>query len=525
MDRGKFEDQWKEAFSQAEVSPSSDSWINIELELERAEGQRMKRRLLFYKTLAAASVVFAMAIGGGTGLYINQQRSIITSSNNQLLSHNNNTQNETSLQDQSLKTIAPESITTKDETLQQKAETTTSDSAPRERTNSGNVQGKSSTTEIADDQRIAFAEGLQKDQEKAEKKRTGNTSVNVATPTTPVTGKQLPAEHARQFYEDNNLIGYAEIPMSGSASDEEVPLALSLDPKRLPALYQNKNIALQLPKQAEADPVAVMLAQLAAREKEITEEEIEKPSSLKDEKLWTSVGVSAGSFNTIASNVSPTSSNTFIANNASLADSEIKASGVAYAVGVNMGTRIANRWVLQGGVNYLTQSSDYTANAAVRSPDYQTFRPASINELEQLNQDDARIATSEKLVTTAPYNVNNSVRYISLPVQAGYLLVNSKFGVQLNAGISTDLFIQNVKTAEGQSIKNVDQGRGDAPYRPMNFSGLMGTELSYKFNRHYRIAVNPGLRYPFRSIYKSELGLESSPLTFDVGLRFRYIFH
>ncbi|HZI25036.1 MAG TPA: hypothetical protein VFD46_08165, partial [Chryseolinea sp.] len=71
MERRKFEDSFQDAFKNAEVTPSENVWTNIELDLERADGDKMKRRLFFFKTLAAASIVFAMSIAG-VGYYVLQ---------------------------------------------------------------------------------------------------------------------------------------------------------------------------------------------------------------------------------------------------------------------------------------------------------------------------------------------------------------------------------------------------------------------------------------------------------------------
>jgi hypothetical protein len=68
MERRKFEESWKEAFDQAEISPSENVWTNIELDLEKAKARKLKRRLVFYQLLAAASVIFALGIG--LGVYI-----------------------------------------------------------------------------------------------------------------------------------------------------------------------------------------------------------------------------------------------------------------------------------------------------------------------------------------------------------------------------------------------------------------------------------------------------------------------
>jgi hypothetical protein len=271
------------------------------------------------------------------------------------------------------------------------------------------------------------------------------------------------------------------------------------------------------------DPVLQMMARLEQREKEVSEEK-EEPKKPESEKLWTSVGFAAGSFNSVNAGVGSPQPNSALAMNKPGADEEAKAPGVTYSLGVNLGTRISDRWVLQGGVNYLTQSSDYTAHTAVavRSEKTTSFRPQSINELENLDEENSETAT----VSTSPYNVNNNSRYLSIPLQAGYLLINRTFGLQLNAGVATDVFLQNVVTAEGGNLDKTTQRLGeDSPYRSVNLSGLMGTEVSYRFGQHYRIALNPGIRYPFNSIYRSAVNVKATPLTFDIGVRFRYIFH
>ena len=235
----------------------------------------------------------------------------------------------------------------------------------------------------------------------------------------------------------------------------------------------------------------------------------------------------AGSFTNVqaaASNPASGPSPASYSLTAPIVDQETKASGYSYSMGVNVGTRISERWVLQGGVNYLTHASEYTANNVVATSSgyqQQRFRAISTNELINANVDEL----NSKIVYSAPYNVNNSMRYLSIPMQAGYLLVNKTFGLQLNAGVATDLFLQNTIKADSDHLEKTSQSAGsDSPYRAVNLSGLVGTELSYRFSENYRISLNPGVRYPFNTIYKSELGVGSTPLTFDIGLRFRYIF-
>ncbi|MEX2230514.1 MAG: outer membrane beta-barrel protein [Cyclobacteriaceae bacterium] len=496
MEREKFEESLKNAFDKAEISPSDKVWMNIELDLEKAKGGHLKRRLMFYQMLAAASVVFAMAIGG-VGFYniFNQDQ---RSADNAAVNTPATSDGLTSASD---KTTQGNDLAIQEErNSTSRTEGTASPAITPDNTASGNeVQGISGQ------------------------------------------GNSLPRDHSQTPGKNSDASNFSDNPQKDGLEsfadtkpgDRFTELPRAIDDRALSPLYSPKEIKviIQPQKQEEpvVDPVLQMLARLEQREREVQDEkENKKKGKNQNENLWTSVGFAAGSFNTVQSVASSPAPATLYSNMslaAPIVDQETKASGYTYSMGVNVGTKISERWVFQGGVNYLTHASEYTANnvvAATNNFQQQRFRAVSTNDL--MHSDEADL--NNKIVYSAPYNVNNSMRYLSIPMQAGYLLVNKTFGLQLNAGVATDLFLQNTIKADSDQLDKTSQpGGADSPYRSVNLSGLLGTEVSYRFGHHYRVSLNPGIRYPFNTIYKSELGVQSTPLTFDVGLRFRYIFH
>lgn len=481
MEREKFEGTWKKAFDKAEIGPSENVWTNVELEIEKSKGVKLQRKLFFFQLLAAALVVFA--IGLSVGVFVLNQ------------------------------------------TSDQPGQMAAQQLQPRETISPSGEQVEQTLRSSTDEAEINSTKGNNNPIAANLQQRSGNGSADY--------GNTIQTSSAANFVAENP--GVTSLPTD---KKEEFNSAV-LKQRTLPAIVANKKVELNLKKvQEEADPVALMMARLERRELEVKESaEKGRKDRTRNEKLWTALGFAAGTFNAIASNsgVSPAAaSNTPLFNSrantsdlvtkASIANQQAKASGIAYSAGVSVGTKLAKRWVLQGGVNYLTQSSEYTSQTAVSSADFTSFRPASISEFGALAEGDAPAA--DKLVTTVPYNVNNNLRYLSIPLQAGYLVINKQFGLQLNAGIATDLFLQNTVLSNVDNMERSTRQRGDdSPYRSVNLSGIAGTELSYRFGQHYRVAFNPGVRYPLNTIYKTEIGVESAPFTFDVGLRLRYIFN
>jgi hypothetical protein len=513
MEKENFEDSLKHAFDKAEINPSEMVWTNIELDLEKAEGGKMRRSLLFFKMLTAASVVFALGVGSSV-FYLWQQsdQNLISQTNKEVAKNSTDIQPNSSIGNQKTRNTnsTSEAVEATDAHHSDTEISRVEDSALKN-SDDKNISNAHQKNRDGFDHRAGDTESLTNEKEK---RNAGYVFSN-----------QYSLREEAKISEPSVVNNSSYTQTNTQFVDEHATLTRTNG--ALPALVKHQKPGIILPKQNETDPVAQMMARLEKEEQQVKEAAAKKKKNsknAKDEKLWTSVGFAAGSFSAVSSGISSQTSNTILARNSQIADNEADASGTAYSVGVNMGTRISKRWVLQGGVNYMSQSSDYTAQTAVGSADFQSFRPASIEEFNKLNE--AEGANQDKLVATAPYNVNNNVQYLSLPVQAGYMIIDKKFGLQLNAGIATDLFLQNTKSADDQNFDKVTQGRGsDSPYRPLNFAGLAGTELSYKFGSRYRLSLNPGLRYPFRSIYKSEAGVQSTPLIFDVGLRFRYIFH
>lgn len=604
-EKQKFENEWRDAFQDAEVTPSDTLWTNIELELEKAEGGKMRRRLLYYKLTAAASIAFALCIAGAGVYFYNEQKNMMSGAlaidasqllNNKAEQFNQDTERgavntatpatknkdgiSTSQNNRTetngATTIVPiekhAGLSTElKSTAEQITVASVENSTMQKPTNTMRVAEK-----VAQQNTTVHAEGLVAnatvrsavvDTEKQVSPPNNNASVHAVAKydrSSVTTHDRLPNAAvsnsdgihdvntiANNVHSANNTNG-TQLATKTEVNDNSIkdgqslakndgrvvsPHLAAIDKTNLSPLVKTEKVKLVLPEKEAVDPLALMMARLQERENELMREEDphtkKKEKQVLHEKVWTSLGLAAGMFNT---NNSVKSSSTGSSLAKTTAESQSKAPGNTYSLGLALGTKVSNRWVVQGGLTYLTQVSNYATISAIGSPDLQSFRVGTINDLNTStstsdnslsaigNSDNG--TTKKKAVRIAQYNVNNQVQFVSVPLQAGYLAINRKISVLINAGVSTDLFIKNTMAPENDDVKKATQTiGGESDYQPVNFNGLLNTELSYKLGSHYRLALNPGIRYPFSSIYRSETGITATPLTMDIAMRFRYIFH
>ena len=74
-----FDRHWKEVFGNAEAQPSDGVWDKIDSTLSNQEAGYFKKRAFLFKTLAAASIIFALGIGlFSINYYLDQERGQLT---------------------------------------------------------------------------------------------------------------------------------------------------------------------------------------------------------------------------------------------------------------------------------------------------------------------------------------------------------------------------------------------------------------------------------------------------------------
>ena len=238
-----------------------------------------------------------------------------------------------------------------------------------------------------------------------------------------------------------------------------------------------------------------------------------------NEAVYASLGFAGGSYNPGSATSSPSSLSRMASQSSFIsAQAEPQSAratiGTAYSIGVNSGKQLSKRWAIQGGLGYMVQNIDYTSNYT--SVGFDNTLRAAVTEYAD---------TETMIAIGPPYSIRSTNKYLSIPVQVGYKLVDRKIGLQLNAGVATDLFLSNTLKDESGMTESYTQGAGkESPYRSVNWSGLMGLELSHKLAERYRVALVPGIRYTFNSALKDNSQVSYNPFVLDVGLRVKYIF-
>ncbi|HNP20062.1 MAG TPA: hypothetical protein PKL31_16605 [Fulvivirga sp.] len=439
LNRDIFEKEWELAFNNAELLPSENLWTKVELTLANAEGGAFKKRLFIFKLLAAASVSFAMVVGGWQ-LY----KSVITPS-------------------QSINTIA-----------------------------------KNETKGSSHDSNMPIN---QKSEESVNAERKPSDKNGFITNELPKEDRSISDQQNKQsidntlFKTNSKEVSSVDALVQSNISDQSIKQGA---PKTLVAL--TTNLDLEAPAIAEFKMVPWFSYVSHSKRRS-------NPSN-----LWAGVNISAGNYQPnqnggkqFASEALTNDGGGLSGRQAVITDEQM---GRSIGVGLNVGKQMTNRLALLSGFNYLQQTTTSQSNI-VASKGAQRY---TVSDL-------ASAQANSQLELTDTYEINSTYELISIPVQAGYLVLDRRFDVMILGGVANDLFLKKRVSDNTSDANSTTATATDNGYSIYSISGLFGTELSYAIGESYSISLQPQVRQAFTSFTPND----NKPTVLEVGFKFKYI--
>jgi hypothetical protein len=210
-----------------------------------------------------------------------------------------------------------------------------------------------------------------------------------------------------------------------------------------------------------------------------------------------------------------------------------KSTNASISYGVKVNYKINDKLSLQSGINSvelayttknvtaLVSSNEALTNSTNLNTNVDGFSivtTSSDNLVVQGVELITERARSSSLNLTG--NLNQSMSYIEIPMEAKYSLLQQKFGVNVVGGISTYILYTN-----GISILNENGSTtlGEASnINNVNFSGNFGLDFDYNINKKLFINVSPMFKYQLNTFSKNDGGFKPYFLGVYTGLNFRF---
>jgi hypothetical protein len=523
LENQNFEAEWRKAFAGAEVTPSDAVWDAINMRSLHIENLAMRKRVVFYQRLAAASVAILFLFSGyfllkpsatTSNKNLTQEKTGQANSNSPATNNNTQTESKEGTEVQSGQALSSTQTANNAEDNNPALE--------NERSVAKNIVEKTSP-EIA----------KTKDDLSSNTNGISNQSFQSNTRVTNLSDRNSNA--------DNNLGVNAD----GIPNQPQPILAQNLTDKtesvndQVGGLPVRKSLGNQGPiASVHSLPIESMLLAVAKPNDLSIAYRIadatpvinrSKKKSIKSENMWAAVGFAAGNYSSNATggellqaSRAPASSGVgapFTESDATArASSENQKPGYSMAYSIAAGKRIFKKWVLQGGITYLNQSANSIASVPSVAPVNQVLGSGELKDFDSPE-------TTYGVTYTTQNEIKSTTQFISMPIQAGYMIVDRKIGVQLNGGISPDFFLRNSVYENGKQSESLGaSGDTNKSYNAISLAGLGGLEVSYQFSKHYRISLVPGFRYSLTPVYKESSLASTKPFVADIGIRFRYLF-
>ena len=250
----------------------------------------------------------------------------------------------------------------------------------------------------------------------------------------------------------------------------------------------------------------------------------------KKTTFWAGVEAGAGNFNPeISGNESIAANVNFDALANNLGQNEFNdpsssttqtgmTEGTLTSFGLDFGLKMGRKWTLESGVQYASISNQSSALVNVSSVS------SVISSSPGLETSDGKrpvnVSAPSRIEVTEDFDqsldLENTFSFTSIPVKAGYFIVDDKVSLRLNAGVSANYLLFNrLDDPSGQ----IETSNGSDQYNKWSFDGLTGLEFGINVFDNFNFTIEPNYR---QSITPLGENLDSrSGFMFQTGLRYR----
>lgn len=258
-------------------------------------------------------------------------------------------------------------------------------------------------------------------------------------------------------------------------------------------------------------------------------------TSKSEPKTWAGIEAGAGTFDANMNNsgalvnslntselASAIGSENFVNPTANIAQNMQEA--VATTVGFDFGVQLNKKWTLESGIAYTNVDNRGVAdiNVSDRYTLANNFRDFSVVPSSANGNNFIRSGESSRVTEVSmekKYNheveIKNTVQFASIPLKAGYFVVDKKFSLRLNAGLAANYLVEGNITDASEQILN---SKSEKLYNDWSFDGIGGLEFGYSLLKRVDFTLEPNYRYAITPINSSS----SSPSRFVVQTGLRY---
>ncbi len=492
-ERSDFENQWKETFDGAEMTPSDSVWANIRADISASQAQKQSNLVVYWRWMAVASIALLIGVGIGSIYYYQAMTEdyLALASQEQGLLHD-------------IALLEAE-----------KCEIEELNTAVGEQASSTSITGEGSEKVLSNTANL-----LAGNMERGDETRLDNGDNTVLAYTSK--NKNTPSiQEANEVYSPI-IIDREKTPnTSSSLASNNI-----LKDANNTANYGKTESPISLIKGLDSEPLAIVSNTIVPQKVPDMMEILKMQSGEKQDfrGMWAGLSIGGGSFESNIGQASGAGESSdvveltdrngqfFVANAGDVNQTSVESPAFSYAISADFGKQIGRKTYLQGGVEYSRYATEATSNVAIN--DSQAF----------LRYENEVALDKGALITTESYQLANNYEYVAIPLKLGYQLLNKKIGISLSSGVSTNLFLKNTLKDKSGDRSDVTVTSGESsPYKPLSFNGLFGAEISYQWNEHYQLAIVPDYRFSLDGVTKADAFIQSNPTAFFLGFRFKYI--